>query len=129
MIWECAMISEKKDLKGVLEPELTSDEIGPEPLTLFDEPEEEPEGSSGEKGTLEPDQEMDPEQLIQNGLSFISGLVRTFSDPEAAKALVSTIVKKDDHDGKTYLKIPVESEKTVENVLSMIGNLVKNMGS
>ena len=126
---EDEMISEKKDLKGVLEPELTSDEIGPEPLTLFDEPEEEPEGSSGEKGTLEPDQEMDPEQLIQNGLSFISGLVRTFSDPEAAKALVSTIVKKDDHDGKTYLKIPVESEKTVENVLAMIGNLVKNMGS
>lgn len=91
------MISEKKELKGVLEPELTSDEIG-------------------------------PEQLIQNGISFISGLAKTFSDPEATKKLVSTIVKKDDSDGKTYLHIPVESEKTVENVLTLIGNLVKNMG-
>ena len=126
---EDEIISEKKDLKGVIEPELTSDEIGPEPLSLFDEPEEEPEVSSGEKGTIEPDQEMDPEQLIQNGLSFITGLVKTFSDPEATKKLVSTIVEKDDRDGKTYLKIPVESEKTVENVLSMLGNLVKNMGS
>jgi len=109
---EDEMNSEKKDLKGELEPEITSDEIGPEPITLFDEP----------------DQEMNPEQLIQNGLSFLSGLAKTFSDPEATKKLVSTLVETDDRDGNTYLKIPVESEKSVENIVGMLGNLVKNMG-
>jgi SNF2 family DNA or RNA helicase len=113
------MISEKKDLKGVLDPEWTSDEIGPEPLTLFDDVEEAPKEAPGESN---------PEQLIQNGISFISGLARTFSDPEATRKLVSTLVKKDESDGKTYLKIPVENEKTVENILNLFGNLVKQMG-
>ena len=129
---EDEMISEKKDLKGVLEPELTSDEIGPEPLTMFDEGEAEAEADAGVSSDMkeseEDTKETGPEQLIQNGISFISGLAKTFSDPEATRKLVSTIVKKDDSDGKTYLKIPVESEKTVENVLTLIGNLVKNMG-
>ena len=123
---EDEIISEKKDLKGVLEPELKTDEIGPEPVTLFDEGD--PDISSDEKGTKETEQDMDPERLIKNGIDFITGLAKTFSDPEAAKKLVSTIVDKDDSDGKTYLKIPVESEKTVENVIGMIGNLLKNMG-
>ena len=109
---EDELITEKKDQKGILEPELASDEIGPEPLSLFDE-------DITETG---------PEQLIQNGISFISDLAKTFSDPQATRELVSTIVKKDESDGKTYLKIPVESEKAVENVLTLIGNLVKNMG-
>ncbi len=127
---EDEMISEKKDMKGVLEPELSSDEIGPEPLTLFDEGEADAgaDASSDRKLVEDDEKETGPEQLIQDGISFISGLVKTFSDPEATRKLVSTIVKKDDSDGKTYLKIPVESEKTVENVLTIIGNLVKNMG-
>ncbi len=138
---EDEMISEKKDMEGVLEPVLSSDEIGPEPLTLFDDPEAGTDAhvdvdavtSAGDDVDADADVDivsegLDPEQLVQNGISFISGLAKTFSDPEATKKLVSSIVKKDDSDGKTYLKIPVESEKTVENVLRLIGNLVKNMG-
>ena len=48
-------------------------------------------------------------------------------DPEATKKLVSTIVARDEKDGKTYLKLPVESEKAVENVLGLIGNLMKSL--
>ena len=129
------MISEKKDLKGVLEPELSSEEIGPEPLTLFDDPGDDP-GDSPRDEAGEDLEEMpagmpgagSPEQLIQNGISFLSGLARTFSDPEATQKLVSTLVQKDEGDGKTYLKIPVENEKTVENILTLFGNLVKQMG-
>ena len=127
---EDEMISEKKDLKGVLEPELSSDEIGPESLTLFDEGEADVGAdASSDRSLVEDDEkETGPEQLIQNGISFISDLAKTFSDPESTRKLVSTMVKKDDSDGKTYLKIPVESEKAVESVLNLIGNLVKNMG-
>ena len=117
---EDEIISEKKDLKGVLEPELTSEEIGPEPLTLFDED----AAHKMDEPVTEPVTE--PEQLIQNGISFLSSLAKTFSDPEASKKLVSSIVKKDEKDGRTYLHIPVESEKTVENILGMIGSLLKN---
>ncbi len=71
----------------------------------------------------------DPETIIKNGLIFIAGLTKTLSDPVTTKNLVSTIVDKDENDGKTYLKIPVESEKSVENFLvGMIGNFVKSMG-
>ncbi|MEA3461603.1 MAG: helicase-related protein, partial [Bacteroidota bacterium] len=131
---EDEMISEKKDMKGVLEPELTSDEIGPGSLTQFDEGEAEEDAGAGAGASSdmqeneEDKKDPGPEQLIQNGISFFSGLAKTFNDPEATRKLVSTIVKKDDSDGKTYLHIPVESEKTVENVLTVIGNLVKHMG-
>ena len=112
---EDELITERKDQKGILEPVLSSDEIGPESLSLFDEGEDKAKTEIG------------PEQLIQNGISFISDLAKTFNDPEASRKLVSSIVKKDESDGKTYLKIPVESEKAVENVLNLLGNLVKNM--
>jgi hypothetical protein len=38
---------------------------------------------------------------------------------------VDSVVQEDKEDGRTYLKIPVESSKTVENILGMIGSLVK----
>jgi len=126
---EDELITERKDQKGILEPVLSSDEIGPESLSLFDEGEDEAVTDASLAGPEreEASSETSPEQLIQNGISFISDLAKTFSDPEASRKLVSSIVKKDKSDGKTYLKIPVESEKTVENVLNLIGSLVKNL--
>ena len=126
---EDELITERKDQKGILEPVLSSDEIGPESLSLFDEGEDEAvtDTSSAMPEREVASSETSPEQLIQNGISFISDLAKTFSDPEASRKLVSSIVKKDESDGKTYLKIPVESEKTVENVLNLIGSLVKNL--
>ena len=58
-----------------------------------------------------------PADLIQTGLSFFGKLTQTLSSPEAIQQLVSTVVQKDEKDGKTYLKIPVENEKVIENAL------------
>jgi superfamily II DNA/RNA helicase len=61
--------------------------------------------------------------LIQTGLSFLGKLSQTLSSPEATQKLVSTIVQKDVKDGRTYLKIPVENEKVIENVLALIAGI------
>lgn len=125
--------SEKRDFQGPSEPELKSVEIGAEPLTLFDDNEEQrvvtsEEGTKADQPAEDTMADADLETVIKNGLSFIAGLTKTLSDPVATKNLVSTIVDKDENDGKTYLKIPIESEKSVENFLDMIGNFVNSMG-
>ncbi len=70
----------------------------------------------------------DPAALISRGLSFLSGLAKTFSSPEATQKLVSSLVDKDPDSGKTYLKIPVENEKVVADALNLFGQLFKAFG-
>jgi SNF2 family DNA or RNA helicase len=64
-----------------------------------------------------------PEDLIKTGLSFLSILTETLSSPEGIQQLVSTVVQKDEKDGKTYLKIPVENEKVIENALALFAGI------
>jgi superfamily II DNA/RNA helicase len=59
-----------------------------------------------------------PVDLVQ-----IGKLAQTLSDPEATQKLVSSIVQKDEA-GKSYLKIPVDNEKMVENVLTLFSGLL-----
>ncbi|HUT43462.1 MAG TPA: DEAD/DEAH box helicase, partial [Desulfobacterales bacterium] len=64
-----------------------------------------------------------PADLIQTGLSFLGKLAQTLSSTEATQQLLSSIMQKDEKDGKTYLKIPVENEKVIENALVMIAGI------
>lgn len=48
-----------------------------------------------------------PEQLVQQGLSFLSGLARTLNSPEATQKLVDSIIEEDKETGQTTLRIPV----------------------
>ena len=73
-----------------------------------------------EKGQIET---TTPVDLIQTGLSFLGKLTQTLSSPEATQQLVSSIVQKDEKDGKTYLKIPVENEKVIENALALFAGI------
>ena len=65
----------------------------------------------------------DPTELISNGLGFLSGLVKTFTSPEATQKLVTSLVDKDPVSGKTFLKIPVENEQVIADALSLFGQL------
>jgi hypothetical protein len=67
-----------------------------------------------------------PDLLVQ-GFSFLSELAKTLSSPESTEKLVHSLVEKDEKTGKTHLKIPVESEETVSNVLNMLGTLFKGL--
>lgn len=69
------------------------------------------------------DKPVAPEDIIQTGLAFLGKLGQTLASPEATKQFVSSIVQKDASDGKTYIKIPVESEQAIENVLTMFAGI------
>jgi superfamily II DNA/RNA helicase len=67
-------------------------------------------------------------ELLTQGFSFLNGLAKTLSSKESTEKLVHSLVEKDEKTGKTHLKIPVESEETVSNVLNMLGSLFKGFG-
>ena len=96
-------------------------EIPFEPSFIGDDDEvqhdEETEKTPVETGT--------PADLIQTGLSFLEKLTKTLSSPEATRELISAVVQKDEKDGKTYLKIPVENEKTIENALALFAGIFR----
>lgn len=64
-----------------------------------------------------------PKDLVNQGISFLSGLVATLKSPEATAQLVDSIVEKDEKTGETSIKIPVESKETVSDLLNLIGKL------
>lgn len=72
-------------------------------------------------------QMQDPRLLLKSGLDFLSGISMALSKPETTRQLVDSIVAQDPDDGKTYLKIPVESKQTVENIMGLIGTFVQAM--
>ncbi|MDR1758667.1 MAG: DEAD/DEAH box helicase [Bacteroidales bacterium] len=65
--------------------------------------------------------------VLSQGLSFLSRIAITLASPEKTEMLVRSIVEKDTTTGKTHLKIPVENEETVSNVLNLIGQLFKGI--
>lgn len=76
---------------------------------------------SSEKG--ETGKEHHPQELVQQGISFFSGLAKTLQSTEATKQLVDSIVKVDEQTGETSLHIPVPDKESVANVLGMLGKL------
>ncbi|MCK6693845.1 MAG: SNF2-related protein [Thermoanaerobaculia bacterium] len=69
-----------------------------------------------------------PQELVQTGVSFFSGLAQTLSSPEKTQELVQSIVATDAETGQTYLKIPVESAAVVENAVRLLGGLLAGLG-
>lgn len=65
-----------------------------------------------------------PEQLVQQGFSFLSGLARTLSSPEATRKLVDSIVEEDKETGQTTLRIPVSDKESVAGILNLFGKLM-----
>lgn len=64
------------------------------------------------------------QQLVNDGISFLSRLTQTLSNPAATEQLVSSLVQKDEKTGETYLKIPVENADIVQNGLKLLGGLL-----
>ncbi|MEG1543880.1 MAG: DEAD/DEAH box helicase, partial [Tannerellaceae bacterium] len=97
--------------------------------------EEEEEETSVDESLVEPFAELEketstppvdkpaPEQLVQTGLQFISGLAQALSTPESTQQLVASLVEEDKETGKTCLKIPVESRESVEKLFGLFGKL------
>jgi len=70
----------------------------------------------------------EPQDLLVGGLRFLSGLAQTLSSPEATQRLASSLVERDEKTGRSYMKIPVDDQQTVVNVMNMLGQLFKGFG-
>ena len=66
-----------------------------------------------------------PNDLISQGVSFLSGLVQTLSNPESTEKLVNTLVKEDPDTGQASVNIPVPDKKSVQQLFTLIGQLLK----
>jgi len=64
-----------------------------------------------------------PQELIGEGINFISKLVNTLKDPVATKALTDSLIEKDPKTGQSYLKIPVQNTEAIENGLMLLAKL------
>lgn len=92
--------------------------------------EEAPDKSTDPKTSTSPQNETTPtapKELLSQGVSFFQQLAKTLSEPESAKALVEELVEEDKQTGQRYLKIPVESKEGVNQVLGMLGGLLKGL--
>lgn len=70
------------------------------------------------------EQDAHPQELLQQGFSFLSGLARTLSSPEATEKLVDALVVEDKETGETTLRIPVPDKESVSQVLNLFGKLL-----
>jgi SNF2 family DNA or RNA helicase len=65
--------------------------------------------------------------LLQTGVSFMSQLGAVLNDKAATAHLLSIITQKDET-GKTYLKIEVENEQVISNMIQALAGLFKGNG-
>lgn len=81
------------------------------------------EDSREEAEQTETIRQEDPQQLLQQGLSFFDGLARTLRSPEATRKLVDSITEEDPETGQTSLRIPIPNKESVANILEVMGKL------
>ena len=65
----------------------------------------------------------EPQELVVQGISFLSGLAQTLQSQEATEKLVDSIVEIDKETGESHLRIPVPDKETVKTLLSLVGKL------
>ena len=64
------------------------------------------------------------QELVSQGVSFLSGLARTLQSPEDTKKLVDELVNEDAETGETTLNIPVPDKSTVLTLFTALGSLL-----
>ena len=65
----------------------------------------------------------DPNDIVRQGVSFLSSLAQTLSSPEATRQLVDALVETDQQTGQATLRIPVPNKETVQTVLGALAKL------
>ena len=65
----------------------------------------------------------DPQELVAQGISFLTGLAQTLQSQEATEKFVESIVETDKETGESHLRIPVPDKQTVQMLLSFVGKL------
>ncbi len=80
-----------------------------------------------EQETIQKKEPAAEENILSQGLKFLGKLSETLADKEATRKLVDSVTEKDEKTGKTYLKIPVDNEKIIENAVTLLGTFLSNL--
>lgn len=94
---------------------------------LFEQqPDDSSSVSTKEEHDLLPHQDYapQPDKLIEQGVSFFTGLAETLKSPTATQVLVDQIVENNPETGETNIKIPVPNKETVLQMLKLIGKML-----
>ena len=67
-----------------------------------------------------------PQELVAQGISFLSGLAQTLQSPEATQQLVDALVETNAETGESHFRIPVPDKQTVQTLLNFVGKLFSN---
>lgn len=65
----------------------------------------------------------EPQELVAQGVSFLTGLAQTLQSPEATEQLVDSLVKTNPETGETHLHIPIPDKQVVSSLLNLVGKL------
>ncbi|MDR1121459.1 MAG: DEAD/DEAH box helicase [Dysgonamonadaceae bacterium] len=76
---------------------------------------------------LETPTESSPQELISEGIRFISSFAKVLSSPEKTEEFVGALIEEDKETGKTSLRIDVPDKTTVVNLLNAFGKLLNNI--
>ncbi len=69
-------------------------------------------------------QPVEPEELIKQGVSFLTNIADVLQSPEKTSRLVNSLVHTDPQTGKSELRIPVPGENAVSSILSLIAKFM-----
>lgn len=111
-----------EEREEVVQPE------GRKPLqpSLFPESEWEEQSASEEQDEAA-SHVSSPKVLLQQGVSFLSGLAETLASQDKTEALLDTIVKEDKETGEMHIEIPVKDKETVKNVFSLFAKIMSSL--
>jgi len=62
--------------------------------------------------------------LVNQGISFLSGLAQTLQSPESTRQFVDSLVETDAQTGQSSIRIPVSSKDTVQQLFSLFQKLL-----
>ena len=113
-------IEEKADSKKPVQPSLPFDEE--QELS-----EEINDIAATENDVLIVDTETSPQELLSQGLNFLSSFATVLSSPEKTEKFVDSLIEKDPETEKVSLKIPIPDKESVVKILSVFGNLLGNL--
>ena len=86
-------------------------------------PMEPAEGAEGQEVPAAATPHRHPQELVAQGISFLTGLAQTLQSPEATERLVDSIVETNPETGESHLRIPVPDKQTVSTLLNLVGKL------
>ena len=122
------VIEEEEKEQTVVEQRDEEDTEADAPEPLKDEPKPQEQNAAQETQQSEPASKAtstprEPQELVAQGISFLTGLAQTLQSQEATEKLVASIVETNPETGESHLRIPVPDKQTVQTLLSFVGKL------